>query len=326
MRTYLRTILCFASLCTGAAQAAVVGEVIAAYMWGPGKYAVMSAANGSQYAELNCGGDLTQTGAPRYFITSLPGAVQLPDGYLNSEIVAADEDCAVTMILSDRPDMRFSNLPRWSPDGARIAVYGDRFEPLNPVPVESGIYLLDIVRAAGGRPVGIDNLRLVIPMVGEGSLGWSGDGGRLVYGLGVPDGQGQYRGDIFVHDLASGVSQNVTNTPGESEGRPSFSPVDNRITFEKVIDYRGSRRLDVFVMDAAGGPVTQITSKRNTSAPTNAFPVFSPDGQYLLYSSGTLSLTPAGFDLYKIRSDGSGKAVNLTSKRSGDYRFHVWRR
>lgn len=327
MRPYVKTILCLVAFFTGVAQAAVVGEVIAAHELFAGKYAVMSAANGSQFAMLDCGGDLTHTGSPRYFVRSLSGAVVLPDGYLNNNIVAADEDCAQTMILTDRSDMRFSTVPHWSPDGTRIAVYGARFEPSNPSPVESGIYLMDVVRTTGGRPVGTANLRLVVPLEGEVSIGWSGEGGRLVYAQGVPNAQGKLFLDVFVHDIASGVSLNVTNTPDESEASPVFSPADNRIAFEKLVAVRGSSRHDIFTMDAAGGPLTQVTSKKTTGAPANVVPEFSPDGQYLLFSSGTLPGFFQDFDLYKIKADGSGKAVNLTAKHDGSYRgVNFWRR
>ena len=53
---------------------------------------------------------------------------------------------------------------------------------------------------------------------------------------------------------------------------------------------------------------------------------FSPDGQYLSFSSGSLMAPIKDFDIYRIKADGSGKAINLTGKRTGSFRYHVWRR
>jgi len=70
----------------------------------------------------------------------------------------------------------------------------------------------------------------------------------------------------------------------------------------------------------------QVTSKKTTGASSNRRPSFSPDGQQLSFSSGSSGSPLTRYDIYRIRSDGSGKAVNLTGKRDGDFRYHVWRR
>jgi len=140
----------------------------------------MSATNGDSFVEGPCGGDLTHGGSPRYFLSSVAGTTVMPDDFLNSELVASDEDCAQILVISDAASMRFSNLPHWSPDGLKIAVYGEHFAlPSGPI-TESGIFIADVVRTAG-RPTGIANLYLAIPSPGEVLISWSGDSQRIAY-------------------------------------------------------------------------------------------------------------------------------------------------
>jgi Tol biopolymer transport system component len=53
---------------------------------------------------------------------------------------------------------------------------------------------------------------------------------------------------------------------------------------------------------------------------------FSPDGQYIVWVSGSSIWPLVDFDVYSIRADGTGKAVNLTAKRAGDFLGRVERR
>lgn len=300
------------------------GEVIAAHNRLTGNYAVMAAANGAGFTEMDCGGDLTYQGVPRYFLKSVPGTTVLPDGYLNNQMVAADENCAQTMFLFGQPaNMRFSTVPRWSPDGSRIAVYARAFDLDSGIEIASGIHVADVVREGTGRPVGIENLALEIPLPGEASISWSGDGSRLAYVGSLPDGQGGQQTDIFVHHLGTTFSYNVTETDASNENNPSWSPVDERIAFQRLVSDRNGYRWDIFTVSSAGGPATQVTSRRTTGQPQNIMPCFSPDGEFLSFSGGD-----AWFDndIYRIRADGSGKAVKLTRRRDGDFRLNFWRR
>ncbi|MCJ7452099.1 MAG: hypothetical protein MUO39_06425 [Steroidobacteraceae bacterium] len=322
---HLKKAIVLLAFVTSASQAAVVGEVIAAHNMFPGTYVVMSASNGGQFATVNCGLDLTHGGSPRYFLQALNTPILLPDLYYGNELVAADEDCTQSVMISDEPAMRFSSTPHWSPDGNQIAVYAERWDTGNPPP-ERGIYLADVTHDGMGRPIGAANFRLVIPSAGEILISWSGDGQRIAYVGSAPSSTGGSQADIFVYDLASGTSVNVTNTPGTNEDHPAYSPISDRIAFIRLVDVRGAYLYDIFTVPAWGGAETRVTTKKTTGSPTNYFPCFSPDGQYLSFASGSWVAPIKDFDIYRIKANGSGKATNLTSKRSGSFLYHVWRR
>lgn len=326
MNTRLMGTFCLAALLSGPAYAEVTGEVIASGLYYSANTAVMSAANGGQYSEVPCGSDLTHGGSPRYFLDSVASGFLLPDEYEGSVLIAADEGCADPRVITDNFDMRFSTTPHWSPDGTRIAVYGARWDLASGDLLESGVYVMDVIHDDTGRPIGTENSHLVIPVSGETLLSWSGDGTSLAYIDGASDGAGGTQSDVFVFDLISGLTSNVTNSPGISEGQPSFSPVDDRIAYIQLVQIRGSYRYDIFTIDALTGAVVQVTSKATTGKPANRNPCFSPDGQYLSFSSGSVLGPIMAFDIYKIKADGSGKAINLTGKRDGDFRYHVWRK
>ena len=324
MHSALRAVPAMLFLFTTSATAVVPGEVIAAHNLSTGRYAVMSAANGGNFVEVACGGDLTHGGSPRYFLTSVAGSILMPDGYFNSELVAADEDCVQQLIISNTGTMRFSNLPHWSPDGSKIAVYADRFDSAQEIPVERGIFVADVVRPVGsGQPTGIANLQLAIPSQGEVLISWSGDSQRIAYVASAPNGSDGQQADIFVYDLGADVSVNVTNTSDVNEDHPAYSPAGERIAFIRLVTVRGTYRYDIFTVSASGGTALQVTTKGTTGAAQNLFPCFSPDGQFLSFASGSSLFA---FDIYRMKADGSGKAVNLTGKRTGSFRYNMWRR
>jgi Tol biopolymer transport system component len=309
------------------AHAAVVGEVITTWDAAVARHSVMSASNGGSFQHLTCGGDLSYGGSPRYFVDAVAAANYLLDGYLASVLVASDEDCAETVVISNSPDMRFSNMPRWSHDGSRIAVYAESWDVTEDGIVKtSGIYVADVNRDGTGRPVGISGLHLVIRSPGEILVSWSGDDQRIAYAAAASNGGDGLQNDIWVLDLDSGISINATNSTGFNEDHPAFSPVDDRIAFIRMVAARGTYRYDIFTQPASGGTVTQVTTKGTTGAPQNLFPCFSPDGQYLTFSAGSSMSPVAENDIYRIKADGSGRASNLTGKRTGSFRVPLWRR
>jgi hypothetical protein len=325
MHSALRTLPAILFLVTTTATSAVPGEVIAAHNLATGRYAVMSATNGSNFVEVACGGDLTYDGgSPRYFLSSVASTILMPDGFFNSELIASDEDCAQTVVLSNYGTMRFSTTPHWSPDGSKIAVYADHFDLASGTMPERGIFVADVTRTSGsGRPTGIANLHLAIPSQGEVLMSWSGDSQHVAYVGSAPNGSNGQQADIFIYDLGANVAVNITNTPDMNEDQPAYSPASERIAFTRLITVRGTYRYDIFTMPASGGAALQVTTKGTTGAAQNLFPCFSPDGQYLSFSSGSAL---NAFDIYRLKADGSGKAVNLTGKRNGSFRYNMWRR
>lgn len=71
---------------------------------------------------------------------------------------------------------------------------------------------MDVIHDGTGFPVGIENQRLVVPLLGEKRLDWSGNGEWLVYHDLVPDGADGSQSDLSgsknrflsVYDLGQG--------------------------------------------------------------------------------------------------------------------------
>lgn len=318
-----RTILFTALVAAAAiARAGIPGEVIAAYEGGANRWAVMS-PDGSNFAYLDCGGDLTHGGSPRYFLYQMQGSNVLPRWYyndyrLNTELVATDEDCQQTVILSNQGNMRFS-LGGWSPDGRMIAVHAEEFDLSSEALLGAGIYLADVTYTAG-RPTAVTNVRMAVPTANERGFAWSTDSLRIAY-VDV----GTNGTDLFMYDVGTGVSTNITNSPGISEDMPSYSSTDRVAYMRLSARSRAGDRYDIFSIPATGGSEVRITSKSTTGAPYNSAPSYSPDGQYISFTSGGYPLGTSSRALYRIKADGSAKAVKIAGSKDMDFGYQRWR-
>ncbi|HTD67579.1 MAG TPA: S41 family peptidase [Candidatus Limnocylindria bacterium] len=92
-----------------------------------------------------------------------------------------------------------------------------------------------------------------------------------------------------------------TNSPIIGARQPALSPDGKRLAFV----YRG----DIWISDARGGRATPITSHLET----DATPLFSPDGNWLAFSSKR----SGNWDIYVIPADG-GRARQLTWHSGSD--------
>jgi Tol biopolymer transport system component len=301
--------------------AAVPGEAIVAYQRYAGQFAVMS-PNGGNFSFVACGGDMTHNGSPRYFSNVAVGPNPLPSWYfgtggpyMNTELVASDEDCQQTVTLTAGGDMHFGGS-RWSPDGTMVAAYAVEFDLESGELLNRGIFIADVVYV-GNRPVATHNLRVVIPTGGERNFVWSPDSRRIVYVEAGTNGS-----DLFVYYLDGGYTVNITNTAGVAEDQPAYSLTEQIAYTRQTSAPRGSYRYDIFVIPASGGPERQITSKATTGSFVNMIPSYSPDGQQIAFSSGLLQGDRA---LYRIRADGSGKAVKVVGSKGQDWRVSFWR-
>ena len=301
--------------------AAVPGEVIVAYQRYAGRYAVMS-PDGGNFSFVSCGGDMTYAGSPRYFVNHVVGTNALPSWYFgsggpyyNAELAASDEDCLHSTPLTSAGNMMFGAV-RWSPDGTMLAAHAAAFDLESEALLNRGIFIADVIYD-GNRPVGAVNLRHVIPTGGERNFAWSPDSRRIVFVEAGANGA-----DLFVYHLDGGATTNLTNTPGTAEDQPAYS-VNERIAYTRQSsDPRGSYRYDIFSIPATGGAETRITSKSTTGSFVNMIPAYSPDGQQISFSSGLLQGDRA---LYRIRADGSGKAIKIVGSKGQDWRSSHWR-
>jgi Tol biopolymer transport system component len=308
------------------AQAAVPGEIIAVVNLeqNPYGWAVVS-PDGGNLTYLPCVGDPTHGGVPRFFLSHSAYRNVLhvdnqnrPDRWSN-ELLAADEDCAQSLVLSHEGNKLISGK-RWSPDGYMVAVSAEEYDPATNTLVHSGVYVAD-VNYTGNRPTSISSLRQIIETGGSTGLDWSPDGGKIVYT--------NTGGDLVVYTLGTGTSVNITNTPGYSEEGPTWSS-RGRIAYQRVSEVsRSGNRIDVFSVPETGGAELRITSKSTTGNPRNTQACYSPDGQYISFISGSqysMQALNGNQALYKIRADGTGKAVKIIGATGQSWSFNHWRR
>ncbi|MGH9142184.1 MAG: hypothetical protein ACRD2I_13720, partial [Vicinamibacterales bacterium] len=220
-----------------------------------------------------------------------------------------------------------SNSPRWSPDGKTIAFLSAR-----PVPGEAAtdtprtqVWLLSL---SGGEA-----RRLTSLLNGVSSFQWSPDGGKLAVvgrsgprdGARSPSDVRHYRHanykfndsgwfddkrtHLWVIDVASGTSTQVTSGDDWNDSDPQWSPDGRRIAF--VSDRTGKafdmgHNTDVWVIAAGGGALTKISDH---ATPDNS-PRWSPDGQTIAF----LSSVPAkSHPKIWLAASGGGAASRLAA-------------
>jgi Tol biopolymer transport system component len=132
--------------------------------------------------------------------------------------------------------------------------------------------------------------------------------GNLVYVAGRAAGQ---HVSIYWMDH-EGKFTPLRETPG-NYFNPAFSPDGKRLALE----INDGKRNDIWVYEWERDTLTRLTF----AGEANRFPVWTPDGQRIAYSSQQKG---EGFSLWWIRSDGAGNAQRLTQSKYTQYP-HSWR-
>jgi Tol biopolymer transport system component/DNA-binding winged helix-turn-helix (wHTH) protein len=173
-------------------------------------------------------------------------------------------------IVSDIPGMRQGG---WTPDGKRLMFW--RYD-------DPSVYLAD---ADGGN-------EKKLPFIPAGSH-WSPDGQRLVYqGSIIKNGEKDW--DIFVYDVSSGRSTNLTNNPA-LDADPSWSPNGKEVVFNS----NRSGNFEIYIMNSDGSGIRQLTEH----PAWDSHPAFSPDGTQIVFNSNREN---ADSDVYLMNADGGG--------------------
>ena len=135
--------------------------------------------------------------------------------------------------------------------------------------------------------------------VAEGSF--SPDGRHLLY-TSLEAGQG----DIYVKDLATGITVHLVAAPGY-DGGPFFSPDGRRIAYRS--DRHANNLLQVFVSDLAfddAGTIVGIEREIQVTddGHVNWCPFWHPDGRHLVYA--TSAVGHRNYEVFQVDAAGDG--------------------
>jgi TolB protein len=164
-------------------------------------------------------------------------------------------------LITDNLHLRAA-APAWSPDGTRLAFFGEEgiSEFGGVYQGGNGVWMIDIRNGEAQNP------RLLVAQDHVKNIAWSPDGTKLAFEVGPPS----ISPEIMVVDARSGES--LSRFTGE---QPAWS-LDN----EKLVVKACLSKCGLWLVDLQGRPERQLTFDDGDS-----YPAWSPTGQYLAFSS-----------------------------------------
>ena len=152
-----------------------------------------------------------------------------------------------------------------------------------------------------------------------GGAKWSPDGETIVFDEDL-SGTGCYT--VFkmntadaTHDAQGIVVDGSGSTPltpasGDCAWSASWSPDGTKLAFGTTRD----GNFDIYLMNRDGSSPTRLTSDAERN---DAFPVFSPDGKHILFTSWDPSLEVTSAEVFVMNADGTGR-TQLTANATED--------
>ena len=147
---------------------------------------------------------------------------------------------------------------------------------------------------------GTNQTRLTFNEVIDGCPAWSPNGRQIVFHT-HRHGDAS---DIYVMNADGNNQRRLTHIPNLINEMPNWSPDGQQIAFQRYKNGDQNHIYNIFVMDADGGNVKQLTNFWGAGDPR-----WSPDGQWILFGGSELHpIHPDGTetgDIFAIRPDGT---------------------
>ena len=216
--------------------------------------------------------------------------------------------------------------PAWSPDGTRIVFTKSLFVPPKPLPPRA--FIMD---ADGGNMQPLLRYGTTSQLSSREATAWSPDGNHIA--LTVGEGIGTAT-TIIVYEVYKDTGANpqiVSSSLGDFDRAPTWSPDGTQIAFTSYRDGDS----DIYVMDADGGNVQQLTDDPGW----DALPDWSPDGTRIAFVSDRdgdreiYVMDVDGGNIQQLTNDpgmdsdpewsSDGAWIVFASNRDGDYDIYT---
>jgi Tol biopolymer transport system component len=190
--------------------------------------------------------------------------------------------------LLDASLHRRAAAPAWSPDGSRMAFYGEPgISELGGVYAQgSGVWIMDM---------GTGQVELLLQMDHITSMDWSPDGTKLAVEVGPPG----VSHEVFV--LQAGDGQEFSRFSGE---QPTWSPNSQELIIKACNPECGLWKMG---FDGSGGRLV-------TNDSTDSYPNWSPTGDLVVFSSRSRT---GDWELYRLNLN-NGELLSLTNRTGTD--------